>query len=166
MPPDFTLAFRALMDRWLRQHCPPVNRIAFGAIFTHQVNSQRDAVLYLDGMLPTVSVQADNSRDFIYQINRRRVSQHIEGLEINRLAKWSIMEDIRMELVLDGNRSSFRVADVMHSAQLELDVNTVPSSMPLPITVPSNEISREALPDVFNELVEAAEEIAATGDVP
>ena len=150
--------FCAKMSQWLGTHCPSANRIAFGANLMLQTGSLQEACAHLDGMLPDVSVAADGGRDFMYRINRRRESRYADGVEINRLATWSTVEGVDLEVVIVAGVPSARQANVRHFCRLELDINTV--------SVPDREIPREALPDVFGELVNAASEIAEKGDVP
>ena len=152
-----TPPFRALMSQWLGAHCPSANRIAFGVNLMFQTGSLQEACTHLDGMLPAVSVAVDGGRDFMYRINRRRRSRYADGLEINRLATWSAVEGMDLEVVIVAGVPSTRSANARHFCRLELDINTVPD--------PDREIPREALPDVFGELVDAATEIAVEGDV-
>ena len=149
--------FRALMDQWLGTHCPPASRIAFGANLIFPAGSLQEACNHLDGMLPTVSVATDDVHDFMYRINRRRMSRHANSLEINRLATWSVVEGINLEVAIIAGVPSPRPAQVRHFCRLELDINTVP--------IPGQEIPQEALPAIFGELIDAATEIAMKGDV-
>lgn len=155
--PSATPPFRALMGQWLGTHCPSVNRIAFGVNLVFPTSSLQEACTHLDGMLPTVSVAADDSRDFMYRINRRRKSRIADGLEINRLATWSAAEGMDLEVIIVAGVPSARPANARHFCRLELDINTVP--------IPDRELPQEALPDIFGELVDAATEIAVEGDV-
>ena len=156
--PRVTMSFRALMSQWLEMHCPSTNRIAFGVILMLPTASLQETAARLDGLLPAVSVTPDGGRDFVYRVNRRRSSQCSDGLEINRLATWSAVEGMGLEVVIVAGVPSVRPATTMSFCRLELDVNTVP--------IPDQEIPRKALPAVFGELVDAATEIAGEGDVP
>ncbi len=156
--PTATPPFRAMMSQWLRTHCPAANRIAFGANLMFPTGSLQETCTHLDRMLSAVSVAADDGRDFMYRINRRRRSRYADGLEINRLATWSAAEGMGLEVIIVAGVPSARPANTKHFCRLELDVNTVP--------IPNREIPREALTDVFGELIDAATEIALKGDIP
>ena len=149
--------FHTLMTRWLTQISFPVNRIAFGANVLLPVPSLPEACRWLDGMLPSVKIDRGGTRDFMYRINRRRGSTHDSSLQINRLATWSVMQSIGLEVVIGaGGVPATRQLPEKHFCRLELDVNTVPP----------RKLRREKLPPIFDELVDAAIEIAEQGDVP
>ncbi len=156
--PDAIPPFHGLMCDWLKAHCPPVNRIAFAVNLMFPTGSPRETCAHLNDMLPAVEVAADDTRDFMYQINRRRRSRCLEGLEINRLAKWSSAEGRSLEVTIAAGVPSARAAKVRYFRRLEPDINTVPT--------PDREIPRHAFLGVFDELVSAAKEIAVKGDVP
>ncbi len=109
--------------------------------------------------LNNVKIDPDNSSDFHYQINRRRVSKNIAGLLINRLSKWSVTITKFSQFALGPVIQEFVISNHDHiSANLELDINTVPEHQTL--------IFREQMPTIFMELIELASEIAEQGDVP
>lgn len=150
--------FRALMSQWLAEHCPPAHRIAFGANLMLAASSPQDALMRLGGMLPSVSVPDVNVSDFLFRINRRRPSQAVEGWGINRLAIWSVVEAVSLEIAVVAGVASQRPSKAEHFCRLELDINTIPQT--------GREIPHEELVDVFVELINAAREIAAEGDIP
>ena len=83
--------FQELMKRWLTL-CPPIHRLAYGAVLLLPIRSLPDAHTMLDNLLPAVKIDRDNTRDLLYRINMRRASFcSIEGLEINRLSTWSVV---------------------------------------------------------------------------
>lgn len=153
--------FRELMRRWIVD-CPPVNRLGYGGVLLLPVGSLPDAHGRLDGLLPAVEIDPGNTRDFMYRINRRRVSRcSIEGLEVNRLSTWSVVQVIEtlVELSADGQQTP----KVTHQpgsrsiCRLEIDINTAPEF--------SRALDRDAVPEVFEELVDIGNEIATEGDV-
>ena len=148
--------FRALMERWLAESCPSVNRIAFGATLLLPTDSLREACRRLDGMLASVTIDSDGTRDFMYRINRRRGCAHDEALQINRLATWAAVQAIGLEVAIGAGLPSARAAQAEHFCRLELDINTVPPQ----------KIAQENLSSIFCGLVDAATEIAEQGDVP
>ena len=148
--------FRALMERWLAESCPTVNRIAFGAVLLLRTDSLREVCRRLDGMLPSVTIDSDEAPDFMYRINRRRGSTHDDALQINRLATWAAVQTIGLEVAIEAGTASAGLRRVEHFCRLELDINTVPSQ----------KFPQENLSAIFGELVDAAKEIAEQGDVP
>lgn len=145
--------FRELMEKWLSGSCPSINRLAFGAILLLPASSLKNALRQLDRMLDSVTVNSNGTQDFMYRNNLRSKSAH-HGLQINRLATWSAMETVGIEIAI-GTSQPPRAMPTEHYCRLELDINTVPLK----------EISRANMPLIFRELVEAATEIAEQGDI-
>ena len=147
--------FRALMERWLAESCPSVNRIAFGATLLLPADSLQEVCRRIDGMLPSVAIDPDGTRDVMYRINRRRGSAHHAALQINRLATWAAVQAIGIQVAIGGTAPVAQTAKVENLCRLDLDINTNPYLLP-----------QEALTAVFGELVDAAGEIAERGDIP
>lgn len=153
--------FRELMRRWLVD-CPPVNRLAYSGVLLLPVGSLADAYRRLDGLLPAVEIDPENTRDFMYRINRRRGSRcFIEGLEINCLSTWSVVQIIEtlVELSADG-RQTPKVVQRPGSrsiCRLEIDINTAPEFNLI--------FDKDVVPVLFEEIVDIGNEIATEGDV-
>lgn len=146
-------SFQTLAVRWLGlDDCPPLRRLAFGATLLIPVANQKIGNEILNKHLPFVDVHPQSS-DFQYQINRRRPSSAVYGLQLNRLSKWTIQEVQDFTFSADG---SVIQGPGIQACRLELDMNSVPSLDPLP---------QERLPFLFGELVELAGEIARDGDI-
>jgi hypothetical protein len=138
--------------------CPSARRLAFGAVLLYCVDTQQIAVEQLTPYLRTVDLTLEPSLDLFFQINRPRESKTgIQGLRINRLSKWSVVDVIQ----LWGSAAALP-ATVEHvggqiACRLELDINTgVDFRGPL---------SRGKLPRVFKELVDLGKEIVTEGDI-
>ena len=145
--------FKELAGGWLvLDDCPPLRRLAFGATLLYPVASHENGYSRLNGLLPQVEIDAHSS-DFLYQINRVRKSTVIPGLSLNRLSRWTIR--MVQTLVVSPDGTSVPGSPTF-ACQLDLDVNTDPSSPQLP---PGR------LRDLFTELVELADEIALKGDI-
>jgi len=99
----------------------------------------------------------DGISDFLYRINRPRVSRAIPALKVNRLATWTALAihvyalAIPMSMTVQGQ-------EMYSVTRVELDINTSPES-----TV---EIMKVDLPNILDELVELSLEVAEKGDVP
>ena len=153
--------FRGLMGKWLKRS-PPMKRLAFGAVLLLPVDSMVDGYKQLDRLLPSVKIDAENSSDINYRINRRRPSKSgIAGLEINRLSTWSVarFRESMWQIPVDEPSQSrvHELGDPVHACRLELDINTVPGS--------DRRLKKGALASLLDELVEFGSEIASKGDI-
>ncbi len=159
MPGPFveqTAIFRELINKWLASpSCPPLDRLAFGALLLQPVESAMASYRLL-ARYTKLPIDLDHSSDFLYRINRPRTSNIVRAsqLLINRLSTWSTVARVTMTLTpLLSSRTS--ISDV--ACSLELDISTAPDVRSLP---------REQLSELFDELSELGREIAEQGDIP
>lgn len=148
----------AIVDLWLRKS-PDVTRMAFGAILVWPVVDLAEATRELSRLIPNVTLDERSSTDFLYQINRPRTSKSREGLEINRLTKWSRMRYGALAIAI-GSDSEVKLSGESGqlACRLELDVNTSAGSLePIP---------QDEARELFRELMDLGMEIAAQGDIP
>lgn len=145
---------------WLKE-APATNRIAFGALLLIPMKDREEGYRNLSQILKTVAVDPVDSEDFLFQINRPRKSKVLEGLRINRLAKWSVGVLRGLSLRLTAAKASVmanaNVASSYHFCRLELDVNTDAERI--------EALPQAQLAEIFSELVDQASEIAERGDV-
>lgn len=122
--------FSEIAERWLeRDDVPEVGRLAFGAVLGHPEADRRSGYLRLPDYVP---VQVDpESSDFLYQINLPITSTAgINGLQINRLTKWSVRALKVLKIVSTGATIAPESA---YTFSLELDINSAPTfAGPLP----------------------------------
>ena len=153
--------FAEVMNRWLNlDSCPEIRRIAFGAVLISPVDSRVSGYRQLATYLPSVTIDPENSTDFLYNINRPRDSAAgIPNLKINRLSKWSVAHISTAGLVVESTGISYHGVPQGHFAcRLELDINTAAERRePLP---------REEVPSVWQELLNLGKEIVIDGDQP
>ncbi len=154
-------SFRDLMLNWLAD-CPPIYRIAYGGVLLLPAEGQSDAYGKLDDLLQAVNIDLENTQDLTYRINRRRNSRcKIEGLKINRLSTWSVVQiiDTLVEMSAGGHHPPkvIQSPNSKNICRLELDINTAPEFV--------QELDKNLLPEIFNELVDTGSEIAIKGDV-
>jgi len=150
--------FRPLMLRWLDEMCPPIQRLAFGAILTQPVEGHREGYSQLSAYIPSVKLETEGSSDFLYQINRPRNTQTgISGLEINRLCKWSVMKVQALFTTLPPSKVAIEGLNLF-GCRLEMDINTAQDY--------SSDLPPKQLPQIFQELTDFGKEIAANGDIP
>lgn len=101
-------------------------RVAFGAVCGAQVTGRSTGYAQLDERLEEVSVNGDDTSDFLYQINRpSRVELTTGSVVLNRLQKWAVA---RIKFVGPGadretGEDSLDIPDVL-VAQVTLDFNT------------------------------------------
>jgi hypothetical protein len=151
--------FYELMKAWLAI-CPSAKRLAFGATLLQPVSSREEGYTQISKYLPNIKLDPTNSLDFLYQINRPRLSSVIEKLSINRLSKWSVaqLQRLHFELNQEGKVSSATVPhDSLHACRLELDINTSQNF--------TDAFTHESRFPLFDELIALGEEIAINGDV-
>jgi hypothetical protein len=150
--------FVASAKKWLTV-APPFLRIAYGLILVRPVAGRREGYLELTKYLPAVEIDAENSSDLSYQINRPRALTSLTDEKANRLSKWSVgllvVDAFAMSAARQGGRRD-RVSEE-HNCRVELDMNTsAERTEPLP---------NERVLAVFEELVGLAAEIAEKGDI-
>lgn len=144
--------FSELIGRWLAD-CPSLQRLAFGAALYLPVKSRDDGYRRLESYLHLGLKYSDEEGDFLYQYNRRRRSQSVPEVKINRLSKWTWVPlgDVRVQ---DGKLEFPEKSACL----LELDVNTVPEFQ--------GTLPRDRCVPLFEEMTALAVEIAGRGDVP
>lgn len=156
---DSLSAFQELMLRWLPQ-CPPINRLAFGAVVSAPVENREAGYRQIAAYLPHIQLDPVNSSDFLYQINRSRNSTSgVTSLRINRLSKWSVgmFSVIPMNFALQPSRVEVYSARQSFACRAELDINTSQEF--------SSELPQELLPQILKELMSLGQEIILEGDV-
>ncbi len=149
-----------LMFRWFGiQTCPPLRRLAFGAILVQPVDDRKSGYKQISAYLPNVKLDPDGSSDLIYQINRPRDSRSgVPGLRINRLSKWSVSLLQTVAFSLEKTSVSMAPGRELSACRLELDVNTSADFQ--------GEFPREQVAVIFDELVRLGSEIVDEGDIP
>lgn len=151
-------AFRAKMCEWLSSSRPEVIRLAFGASLSYFAGDLSASLAAVEEMIP-LNLDSRDAMDFVYQINRRRPSRTSDsGLRINRLSRWSIVENVMgaVELQSGGTAPRMVVTDKRYACTLTLDINTVAEHE----AVLADPVS------LYTELTEMGNEIVARGDIP
>ncbi len=145
--------------KWL-DICPAATRLAFGAVLLRPVADRQTGHTELSRLLPSIPIDPSNSSDFLYQINRPRMSASgVGGLKINRLTKWSVMQAGFVQLAVGAELgATLSSGPLQFGCRLELDINTAAEL--------SGEIPKDKIRSVFEELVSLGREIANRGDIP
>lgn len=151
--------FSELMQRWIPLS-PPLSRIAFGVIALLPVSGHAEGYERLASYLPAVKLDAEGSSEFLYRINRRRLSKSgIKDLQINRLSTWSLLRAEYRAVSLDSGAALQVVqGEPIFACRVELDVNTIAGFNG--ILIPDQSLI------VFRELVDLARESVRDGDRP
>jgi hypothetical protein len=147
--------FVALLHSWLANSCPPLVRLAFAGKLLQAAATRQEAYRFLGGHLPGVNLDP-NLDDFLFQVNRRRISNVVPGLPLNRISTWSKF-NASFSVDPSATRTPFRWPEKCYSA-VELDMNTAPETAEV--------LPRESLPGLFRELASLGVEIAERGDIP
>lgn len=142
---------------WLPQ-APAMTRFAFGAVLVQPVENKRAGYILMTKYLPSVAIDPDGSSDFLYQINRPRSSATgVEGLRINRLARWSVQVAQQVVVTLGADIAA-RALNEETACRLDLDINTAPD---FGRALPAGQMAA-----LFQELIDLGREIAESGDLP
>lgn len=153
--------FGSLARKWLAfSDMPQVERMAFGAHLDEMVPDRKAGYGQLRQYLSRyVKIDPEGSSDFSYSINRPRASASgIAELRVNRLSKWSvIIWSVMRHRISSASSEVFRDAE-RFSCHLELDISTNQDFR--------EEIAREKLSFIYDELVALGMEIAKDGDIP
>jgi hypothetical protein len=152
--------FFKVVKRWL-EICDPIKRLAFGAILLYPVSSREEGYQLIGKMLPCVVLDPATSFDFLYQINRPRLSQSISPtILINRLTKWSVakLQRLHIELSVEAKvQPSILPHEGFYACRLEIDVNTPQQNV--------DQLTKDKLVPLFDELLSLANEISQKGDI-
>ena len=153
---DSLVRFQRVVESWLVQS-PPVTRLAFGSVLVFGVADLRAGYLQLSNYLPKLELDKEEGIDFLFQINRPRMSKVVPNVKINRLTKWSIMQVGAISINIGTSAVPTLGATPLSLARrLELDINTAPES--------TNEVSRTQAHSLFREFMTLGSEVATKGD--
>jgi hypothetical protein len=156
---DVSQTFQLLMANWFDSDISPaLIRLAFGAVLLRAAASHEEAYKQLEVYFP-FDIPLDGARDFLYRINRPRVSQR-SGLEItiNRLSTWSAIVTQHALLSFPTLTNISGTSLGLYACRLELDINSDAEY--------ENELEKVQLSKLLTELIELGEEISLKGDIP
>lgn len=138
---------------------PPITRLAFGSTINLPSKDHKTGYIQLSEYIKSVKIDP-NSRDFVYQINRRRTSKiGIEGLLINRLSTWFVatFQVLTTSLTLSTKEIKTTKNAPNRACQLTIDINTCQEYKDC--------LPKEKLGGIFEELVDMGKEIICQGDI-
>jgi hypothetical protein len=156
---DVQRRFLEVARKWLgHEQCPPARRLAYALVLLQPVDSRIEGLERLAGYLPSVTLDVHNAEDFLYQINRPRMTGNgDEALRINRLEKWSLVRAQLVEMALGTTPSGGTTTFGKYAARLELDINTAADRI---VAIPNEQQGQ-----LLKLLVAFSDEIAEKGDI-
>ncbi len=144
---------------WGSEGCPSFQRLALGAVLLFPVADRELGYRVLSTYLPSVKLDAENSRDFSYQINKPRIFRALDiEVLINRLSKWSVAAFQVGAFVVTGGREKMIKGPSMYACRLELDINTDAEF--------DGELDVLKMRLIFEQLASCAREISEGGETP
>lgn len=144
---------------FLQSGCPPIKRLAFGAILIQPVENHEAGYRQLDDYLPAVTLSPESS-EFLYRINRKVKAHSVSDLTLNRLSTWACIRQGRTTVAISAPDGGIltETGGEEFFCRLELDINTEAGrTTPLP---------ESSLLMLWEELVGLGRGIAERGDVP
>jgi hypothetical protein len=137
---------------------PSIRRMAFGSIINLPSKDRQEGYKQLSAYIKNVKIDPVNSSEFFYRINRQRNSTTgIEGLEINRLNTWSVAAYWSVSVSASIPKGQVKTTEPNYACQLEIDINTCQEFQ--------NNLPKEKLSEIFDELVGMGKEIICQGDI-
>ena len=158
MSADTLDPFMDIVKNWLNE-CPPVNRLAFGAILGMLTEDAKTGYAEIQQYLHNVQLNAQGISDFFYQINRPKESKVIPGTMINRVNRWAValFGTVGVTVETATSKAVANIQGKRHICKLDLDINT-------PLL--NDSVVEGKTYAIFQELVNQGQEIANNGDVP
>lgn len=149
--------FIKMMNDWLSSDSvPETNRIALGSVSIIVNNNRASAYKQLSALLHHVTIDIENSTDFLYQINRPIQSNIESDIIINRLSKWSAPRIMGLGILLADKPEVIRDNRGYVVSRLELDINTSQDNKSI--------FSKEKLILLLQELSDLGDQISTEGD--
>lgn len=131
-------------------------RVAVSFSLLSRTSDKIQSYSLLSHLLPSVDIDIEDSSDFLYQINRPRTSNVVEGLSINRLSKWGAVK-ISFPQFVPGLLAISNASPMLEAIKLDLDINSALERV--------DEIPTEKLHELMIELIGLAVEISQKGDI-
>jgi 23S rRNA pseudoU1915 N3-methylase RlmH len=94
-------------------------------VLTFQVPSESEGIEILSHSIVGLNLPR-SARDFLYRVNHPYESRTDVGLNLNRLATWSVGKEqlIKIQIKQDGSQVQETISEVPMVIRLDLDINT------------------------------------------
>jgi len=151
--PEVEGILRDLGKKWFAlPTAPKLKRLALALDVVHPEAGRDGGYHQLQDYLHNLRVDGE-SQDLLFQINRPRKSRFVEGLQMNRLCKWSVGMLAVFQVTGPGSRNVSR----SYYTDLDLDMSTSADR--------EEALPMEAVPNLLDECGILALEVAKEGDV-
>ena len=144
-------------SEWVATFEQPILRIAFAGTLLAKSDSPLDAYRQLLGLLKTVQGDPARMRELVFRINWPVKSKVANGLLLNRITHWSVIQIQLQLMLLTGTETVMSGTPATHVVRLEFDHNTDAERTEL--------FERHQLVPIYNELVALALDNAERGEV-
>jgi hypothetical protein len=149
--------FASKVRKWLDGTPLTFLRLAFAPHLFTPVASRQEGYQHIADLVPSLRLQSNAEvSDLLFQINHPRPSKAVADLRLNAVQKWAVAAVQGFELAV-GESSVAHPVSMDHFCQLEMDINTAPTS-------PPRTLDSDNVPSIFDELVSVADKIAARGE--
>jgi hypothetical protein len=136
----------------------PVVRLAFAPVLLGELPTRLDAYRSLAGLLKTVAGDPEHLKELMFRINWPVNSTSVNGLTLNRITHWSVVElQLQMLTLQPGATAARDAVPVAIAIRLEMDHNTEASRVA--------PFDRNQLAPIYRELVALALENAEKGEL-
>ena len=142
------------IGNWLG-NAPQITRIAYGIVYLMRCDKKEDSYKILAELLPDIKIDIENSTDFMYSINRPRISNVVNNLKLNRYSKWAALK-ITLASIMPAQNTNISTF-TENAARLELDISSDAERI--------DEIPKDHLLNLLKEMNQYAIEISQSGDI-
>ena len=151
-------AFLDATKPWIEGVSDPVHRIAVAGAALAKCDNLQNAYTKLLGMLQSVKGDPARMRELLFRINWPVSSQKMQGLSLNRITTWSVLQVQLQLMVTTGEQTFVKDTPATQVIRLEIDHNTDAER--------TEPFDRPMLVPIYEELVALALENAEKGEVP
>jgi hypothetical protein len=155
---EVTARVLKLLDVWVPKAPMSFWRPALGVILFSPVDTRREGYQILSEIAPSIQFNLeDEISDFMFQINRPKLSKVINSRKINRLMKWSVGLFQGFTVTISPNSTQEDMNQ--YACRVELDINAA-TSIGTQVALDSTQI-----PAIFEEFVKMVDDIALKGEL-
>jgi hypothetical protein len=155
--PNSVEQFQKLTEPFLEKVPFPVVRMAFAPALLHKFADRLSAYKTLVSLVKTINQPPEKLHDLLFRVNWPQNSTAVNGLILNRLTTWSVIQIQLQMLVADGNSPATYVNELANALRLELDHNTDPKHI--------EAFDAAQLVPIYRELTNLALQNAQEGEV-
>jgi hypothetical protein len=156
--PEVCKEFLAATEEWVGGIGSPIIRIAVGAVLLAPQPGLEDAYKSLLGMVESVEGNPAKMRDLVFRVNWPVNSTSVDGLILNRLTTWTVVQMQYQVLVSPIANVLVDATPVSYFVRLEIDHNTDAHR--------TQPFDQNRLVPIYTELTNLALENAEKGELP